>query len=79
TDEYQAFKDNFADDHDGADGYILQPKLSLYFNTICGTKHFNENKTLLDKLKNIDSFFNQDVKQNKKYKTDFRYKIMSQN
>ena len=74
-DEYQAFKDNFNDKYDGADGYILQPKLSLYFNAVYGKKHFDRNKTLLEKLKDKDDFFKQDVKKNKKYKTDFRYKI----
>lgn len=74
--EYQAFKDNFSDKYDGADGYILQPKLSLYFNTIYGKEHFERNKTLLEKLKDKDNFFQQDAKKNKKYKTDFRYKII---
>ena len=74
--EYQEFKDNFSDTHDEVDGYILQPKLSLYFNAIYGKKYFERNKTLLEKLKDKDDFFKQDVKQNKKYKTDFRYKII---
>lgn len=74
--EYQEFKDNFSDTHDEVDGYILQPKLSLYFNTIYGKTYFENNKTLLDKLKSKDEFFSQNVKDNKKYKTDFRYKII---
>ena len=74
--EYQEFKDNFSDTHDEVDGYILQPKLSLYFNAIYGKTYFENNKTLLDKLKSKDEFFSQNVKDNKKYKTDFRYKII---
>ena len=74
--EYQEFKDNFGDTLDEADGYILQPKLSLYFNAINGKKYFEKNKTLLEKLKDKDDFFKQNVKDNTKYKTDFRYKII---
>lgn len=74
--EYQAFKDNFNDKTDGADGYILQPKLSLYFNVIYGKNYYEKNKTLLEKLKEADDFFKQNVKDNSKYKTDFRYKII---
>jgi len=74
--EYQELKDNFNDKYEGADGYILQPKISLYFNAVYGKKHFDSNKTLLEKLKDKDDFFKQDVKKNKKYKTDFRYKIV---
>ncbi|OHE15988.1 MAG: hypothetical protein A2525_04475 [Sulfurimonas sp. RIFOXYD12_FULL_36_11] len=77
--EYQAFKDNFSDKYDGADGYILQPKLSLYFNAIYGKKYFEKNIGLLEKLKSKDDFFKQNVKNNNKYKEYFRYKISTTN
>ncbi len=78
-DAYQEFLNNFNDTSDDANGYILQPKLSYYFNSIYGKTYFEKNRDLLEKLKIKDELFCQNTKENTKHKTDFRYKIITTN
>lgn len=74
--DYEDFITNFNDTAGSADGYIIQPKLSLYFNALYPEIDDIDNTAMLKKLKDKDDLFKQNVKDNSKYKTDFRYKII---
>jgi hypothetical protein len=54
-------------------GFIAQPLLSKYFGIINDNNHFSENKVFLQKLKEKNEFFNQDLDKNKTYKSKKRY------
>ena len=70
TDEilYEELIYNFDDEN----GFIAQPLLSKYFNII-NDNNFPDNKIFLQKLKEKDTLFNQDVDKNKTYKSKKRY------
>lgn len=74
--DYEDFITNFNDTAGSADGYIIQPKLSLYFNALYPEIDDIDNTAMLKKLKDKVDLFKQNVKDNSKYKTDFRYKII---
>jgi len=54
---YREIEKNFEDKKDGADGYIIQKKLSTYFNKIYNNKYFQDNDDLLKYLKSKDLNF----------------------
>lgn len=62
---------NFNDD----DGYIYQPELYKYFNSIFGETVFMSNDKLLDTLKNKDELFRQNTSNNPTRKSKKRYKL----
>ncbi len=65
---YEELIYNFDDEN----GFIAQPLLSKYFNMI-NDNNFLDNKIFLQKLKEKNTFFNQDVDKNKTYKSKKRY------
>lgn len=65
---YEELIYNFDDEN----GFIAQPLLSKYFNMI-NDNNFPDNKIFLQKLKEKNIFFNQDVDKNKTYKSKKRY------
>lgn len=70
-DKYEELIYNF---NDGS-GYIAQPELSSYFNTVHDKDYFLVNRQFIDLLKSKDFLFEQKVKQNPKYGDKFRYSI----
>ncbi|MDN5101576.1 type IV secretion system DNA-binding domain-containing protein [Aliarcobacter butzleri] len=62
---------NFNDDG----GYICQPELYKYFNSIFGETVFMSNDKLLDALKNKDELFRQNTSNNPTRKSKKRYKL----
>jgi DNA helicase HerA-like ATPase len=62
---------NFNDEN----GFIAQPLLSKYFNIINDNNHFSENKVFLQKLKEKNEFFNQNLDKNKTYNSKKRYSL----
>ena len=66
---YEELIYNFNDEN----GFIAQPLLSKYFAIINDNNHFSENKVFLQKLKEKNKFFNQDLDKNKTYKSKKRY------
>lgn len=58
---------------DDENGFIAQPLLCKYFNIINENNYFSENKPFLQKLKEKNDFFNQNVDKNKTYKSRKRY------
>lgn len=70
-DKYEELIYNFNDES----GYIAQPELSNYFNAVHDRDYFSINRQFIDLLKSKDSLFEQNVKQNSKFKDKFRYLI----
>lgn len=70
-DKYEDLVYNF---NDGS-GYIAQPELSSYFNAVYGKNNFSVNRQFIDMLKRRDSLFEQNVKNNPKFKDKFRYSL----
>ena len=54
---YKEIKENFNDTEDEANGYIIQSKLSEYFNKIYNKKYFKDNSDLLKYLKSKNDIF----------------------
>jgi hypothetical protein len=48
---------------------------NTYFSAIYKSNNFLNNVDLINKLKELDDLFNQDVKNNSKKGTDYRFKI----
>lgn len=62
---------NFNDEN----GFIAQPLLSKYFSIINENNDFSENKVFLQKLKEKNKFFNQNLDKNKTYNSKKRYSL----
>ncbi len=75
SNEYKLLLENLNDKRGDVKGYISQPKLNTYFSAIYKSNNFLNNVDLINKLKELDDLFNQDVKNNSKKGTDYRFKI----
>jgi hypothetical protein len=62
SNEYKLLLENLNDKRDDVKGYISQPKLNTYFSAIYKSNNFLNNVDLINKLKELDDLFNQDVK-----------------
>lgn len=64
--------------HSFEENMIARQLLSTYFNIMNEEEAFTSNEELLKRLKQLDSFFDQDINSNKQYKRKKRYTLPEQ-